>query len=223
MAAILAVACAGPGPERPPPLVAAASDSAAARCAACFPQGRWQMLHAIDFHLADGTGGNAMGVLMLDGHSLSCALMTVEGLTLFEARSPADGSLEVLRALPPFDGQAFAAGLVADIRTLFLPPAGTADHGRLADGSPLCRFTAERTVTDVLPGADGCFRLSTYARSPASGTEFPVRIRTVEARACGPVGGGILPREVTLTGHGPAAYTLNLRLLEAEPLPASAP
>jgi hypothetical protein len=223
LAAILPVACAGPGPERLPPLVAATPDSAAARCAACFPQGRWQMLHAIDFHLADGTDGNAMGIVVLDGRSLSCALMTVEGLTLFEARSPVDGSLEVLRALPPFDGPAFAAGLVADIRTLFLPPAGTAEYGRLADGSPLCRFTAERTVTDLLPGADGCFRLSTYARSPASGADFPVRSRTVEARDCGPAGGGTLPREVRLTGYAPAAYTLNLHLLEAELLPASAP
>jgi len=181
------------------------------------------MLHAIDFRLTDGTSGSALGVLILDGRSLSCALMTVEGLTLFEARSPADGSLEVLRALPPFTGGTFAEGLIADVRTLFQPPTGTASFGRLADGSPLCRYASDRAVTDVHPGTDGCFRLSTYASTPTSGVGSPVRTRTVEARACRMTGGISLPHEVTLTGHGPAGYTLNLRLLGAEPLPAAMP
>lgn len=223
LVAVLLAACARTGPEPLPPMTPSGPGPVADRCAALFVQGRWQMLHAIEFRLADGTSGNALGVLILDGRDLSCALMTVEGLTLFEAHSPEDGPLEVLRALPPFTGGAFAAGLIADVRTLFQPPVGIASFGRLTDGSPLCRYAADQAVTDVLPGTDGCFRLSTYAPTPASGNGSPVRTRTVEARACRMTGGISLPHEVTLTGHGPAGYTLNLRLLGAEPLPAATP
>lgn len=220
---VLLSACAGTGPDRIPQMITFAPGLAADHCAAFFPQGRWQISHAIDFHLADGTRGNALGVLILDGRSLSCALMTMEGLTLFEARSPGDSSLEILRALPPFNGQSFAAGMIADIRTLFQPPAGIASVGRLADGSALCRYAADQTVTDVLPQTDGCFKLSTYAQTLATGVDFPVRTRTVEARACRMIGGNLLAHDMTLTGHGPAGYTLNLRLLSAESLPASIP
>jgi len=223
LVAALLAACAGTGPGPLPPMTPSDPSLVAGRCAAIFPQGRWQMLHAIEFHLADGTSGNALGVLLLDGRGLSCALMTVEGLTLFEAHSAEDGSLEVLRALPPFTGGAFAAGLIADVRALFRTPAGAASFGSLPDGSPVCRYVADRTMTDVLPGTDGCFRLHTYAPTPPSGVGSPVRTRTVEARACGPAGGILLPQALTLTGHGPAGYTMNLRLLGAEPLPDSTP
>jgi hypothetical protein len=221
--AALLVSCAGTDPKPLPQMTASVSEPAVERCAVFFPKGRWQMIHAINFRMADGTTGNALGVMVLDGRSLSCALMTVEGFTLFASRSPDNGPLEVLRALPPFNSQAFAEGLIADVRTLFQLPAGLAGVGRLADGSSLCRYVADQTITDVFPGTDGCFHLATYAQTPASGIDVPVRTRTVEARDCSRVGDSLVPRDVTLTGHGPAAYVLQLHLLSAEPLPASNP
>jgi hypothetical protein len=128
-----------------------------------------------------------------------------------------------LRALPPFDKKSFAEGLIADVRTLFQPPTGVISVGHLADGSLLCRSIADQAVTDVVPKSDGCFQLSTYAPTPASGTHLPVRTRTVEARDCSPVNGSLMPRDMTLTGHGRAGYTLKLHLLSAEPLPAAKP
>jgi len=203
-------------------MTASAPGLAADRCAAFFPKGRWQMVHAIHFRLADGAVGNALGVATLDGRSVTCALMTVEGLTLFAARSPDKGPLEVVRALPPFDGRAFAEGLIADVRTLFLPPAGAVSLGRLADGSELCRFIADQEITDVIPDQDGCFQLATYA-PPASGADAPRRTRTLVARGCRPAGDSLIPGDATLTGHGPAGYTLKLHLLSAEPLPPANP
>lgn len=182
-------------------------------CAALFPRGRWQLVHAIAFHLADGTSGNALGVLVLDGHHINCALMTVEGLTLFEARSTGPEHLEVVRALPPFANQDFAAGLMADLRTLFQPPPGSAEYGSLADGRPVCRSRTGREATDILPQPDGCWQLHTYSDQR--------RTRTVVASACEPTGSEILPRTLVLTAPGPAGYTLNLRLISAEPLPAA--
>lgn len=200
------------------------------RCAALFPQGRWQLVHSIAFRLADGASGHALGVLVLNGQEITCALMTVEGLTLFEARSSEAGNLEVLRAVAPFDNQEFASGLMRDVRTLFQPPLGLAQYGTLADGTPVCRYNAGQMVTDILPQNDGCWRLHTYSEQarlrtdgcqPAELRRELLRIRTVEARSCEAAGPMALPRTLELTGSGPTGYTLNLRLISAESLPAS--
>lgn len=205
-----------------PAMTALTSAPIADRCTSFFPRGRWQLTHAINFRLADGTNGNAVGVLIIDGNELSCALMTIEGLTLFAARSQSDGTLQVLRALPPFDSPGFAAGLIADVRAVFLPPSSVGSVGRLADGRVQCRFATGLEVTDVLPEMDGCFRLSTYAPTGSSG-ETPVQTRTVDAHTCKKLGSALLAHELNLTGHGAAGYTLNMRLLSAEPLPAITP
>jgi hypothetical protein len=222
-------ACASP---RLPRMIASAPGLAADRCAGFFPQGRWQMIHAIDFHLADGTSGNALGVLILDGRSLSCALMTVEGLTLFEARSTGEADPEVLRALPPFDNPEFARGLLRDVRTLVQPPLGLSHYGTLADGTPVCRYDAGQTITDILPQADGCWQLFIYDEQnilrtdgcqPADPRREHRQTRAVIARSCERIGEANLPRRLDLRGFAPSAYTLNLRLLSAEPLPAATP
>ena len=229
---MLLAACAGTRPEPLPRMTASTPDLAAGRCAALFPQGRWQMIHAIDFRLADGTSGNALGVLILDGRSLSCALMTVEGLTLFEARSAEAEVLEVLRALPPFDNREFASGLMRDVRTLFQSPPGLGQYGTLVDGTPVCRYNAGQTITDILPQADGCWQLFTYDEQsslrtdgclPADPRREHRQTRAIAARSCERIGEAILPRRLDLSGFAPSAYTLNLRLLSAEPLPAATP
>lgn len=189
------------------------------RCASFFPKGRWQLVHEINFQLASGAKGTAVGVLIIEGNALSCALMTIEGLTLFTARSHSDGTLQVLRALPPFDSQGFAAGLIADVRAVFLSPPGMVSVGHLADGQVQCRYANGQEVTDVIPKMDGCFRLSTYAPMESSG-EAPVQTRTVDAHTCNQLGNALMAHELNLTGQGAAGYTLNMRLLSAEPLPA---
>lgn len=202
-----------------PAMTAVTSAPIAERCASFFPKGRWQLTHEINFQLASGANGHGVGVLIIDGNALSCALMTTEGLTLFAARSQSDGILQVLRALPPFDSQGFAAGLIADVRAVFLPPPGVVSVGRLADGRVQCRYANGQEVTDVLPKMDGCFRLSTYAPMGSSG-ETPVQTRTVDAHRCNQLGNALMAHELNLTGQGAAGYTLNMRLLSAEPLPA---
>jgi hypothetical protein len=69
-------------------------------------------------------------------------------------------------------------------------------------------------VTDILPQKDGCWRLHTYSEQTS------LRTRTVTARSCGPVDSMILPHDLELIGSGPAGYTLNLRLISAERIPA---
>jgi hypothetical protein len=184
-----------------------------AACTALFPTGRWQFVHSIAFHMAKGVNGTAIGVVVLSGKEIRCALMTVEGLTLFEARSAGDGDMEVVRAIPPFDNRDFAAGLMQDIRTIFRPPPGTVRYGDIADNTAVCRYSATDKVTDVLPRQDGCWSIYTYSDR--------IRARSIHARSCRTVASMQIPESLELLASGPAGYSLNMTLISAEPLPAA--
>ncbi|MBV5318744.1 MAG: hypothetical protein JZU50_13170 [Desulfobulbaceae bacterium] len=228
-AALLLSSCAVVKREPLPKLVrASGATQPLQQCAALFPEGRWQLVHAIAFRMADGTSGNALGALVLNDLEIKCALMTVEGLTLFEARSADEEDLEVLRALPPFDNREFAAGLMRDVRTLFRLPPGAAQYGTLTDGTPVCRYAYGHAVTDILPQEDGCWRMHTYGEQlsirtdgcwPAEPAREQLRTRTIKAQSCSPVASAIFPHSLELIGSGPAGYSLNMRLISAERLP----
>lgn len=182
------------------------------RCAAVFPHGSWQFVHDIAFHMAKGDG-SALGVLVLDDGEIRCALMTIEGLTLFEARATEDGRIEVSRAIAPFDNPDFAAGLMRDLRTIFRPPAGRAEYGRLADDAPLCRYANADGVTDIRPRQDGCWSIAT------SGDRLGTK--SIRASSCRQVDSAAIPERLELVASGPAGYTLNLQLISAERRPAA--
>jgi hypothetical protein len=175
-----------------------------------FPVGRWQFVHSISFHLAQGGDSTAIGVLVLDDRVIHCVLMTVEGLTLFEARSMEEGPIDVIRSVPPFDNQEFAAGLMDDVRTIFQKPQGKAESGRLADGSPVFRYSAAGRETDILPQEDGCWTMHTYSDQ--------VRDRTIRTRSCRMVDSVSIPDDIDLVSDGPAGYALHLHLISVEKL-----
>ncbi len=208
---LLLVSCAV-GQRQPPPEISPAANGAATarQCRDGFPAGRWQFVHAITFHLAAGADGTAIGVLDLDKGEIRCVLMTVEGLTLFAARSAQDRPVVVSRAVPPFDNRGFADGLMADVRSIFLSPPGKADCGRLAGGAPVCRYLAAGRITDILPQKDGCWTMHTYSGG--------IGVRTIRARSCATVDQAIIPKDIDLATSGPAGYTLNLHLIRAEKL-----
>ncbi len=179
------------------------------KCAAVYPRGKRQFVHTIEFHTADGRFSSVLGVTVVDGTSLSCALMTVEGFTLFQARL--SDRLEVDRAVPPFDNPAFATGLMEDVRALFIHPSGQeVRYGRLTDGAESCRMTGpDGAVTDIQPSADGCWKMKTY---DAGGR----LTRTILARSCRMVDSTLLPEELELTVPGPTGYTLKMTLISAD-------
>jgi hypothetical protein len=188
-------------------------DKPAQHCPDYFPAGSWQFVHAITFRLATGGAGTALGVVVLDRKEIRCALMTVEGLTLFEARSTEGQPVQVSRAVPPFDTEVFAAGLMGDVRTIFQKPPGKAEDGRLAGGAQVCRSTAAGQVTDILPQEDGCWTMHTYSEG--------VGVRTIRARSCKAMGTAIIPEDIDLVSSGQAGYTLNMHLISAEKLSAA--
>ena len=151
LAALLLASCAPRAEHRLPELVDVQSDGRQQRCEAVFPAGSWQLVHSLEFSSAGGFAGTVIGVTVVDPPDLSCALVTVEGVTLFEATGGADEEVVVERAVPPFDRPGFAAGLLADVRSMFIaPPDQGVTFGLLPDGRPVCRyFAADGRVTDI--------------------------------------------------------------------------
>lgn len=214
---VLLLCLAGCAAERQPSMPALATVQNGAEATGddqVFPRGRWQFVHAIDFSIAGHAGAQVLGVTSLTGEEMACALMTVEGFTLFEAVYRQGEGVDVRRAVPPFDKPAFAAGLMTDVRTIFLAPgAASRQCGRAADGTSLCRYTeADGEVTDiVLPATGECWQIRTYGADQRL-------VRSVVGRSCRKMGALLVPEYLELKGFGPANYTLKMTLIRAENL-----
>lgn len=204
------VGCAAQQPSLPE-LIAEAGEERG--CAAVFPQGRWEFVHTIEFSMADGSGATVLGVTSLAGDEIACALMTVEGFTLFEAVYREKGGLEVRRAVPPFDKPAFAAGLMEDVRTIFRAPSpAKVQYGSVAGNIPTCRYTGgDGRITDILPAMAGCWQIRTYGADQALS-------RSVAGRSCRKEGESLIPEYLELKGFGPSNYTLKMTLIHVENL-----
>ncbi|GAB6907702.1 conserved exported hypothetical protein [Desulfosarcina cetonica] len=181
-------------------------------CASFFARDGWQFVHIIEATPPGRSAMTLMGVVQLTPPDLHCALMTLEGLVLFEARW--DGRMTVLRALPPFDNKGFAQGLVDDIRLIFLtPPVSRQSVGRLDDGRPVCRYRlADGETRDLVQTADGGWEMRCYR--PGRGLTKTLTTDALPTdRSRMPV-----PAHMQLKTHGMLGYNLTLTLVEAQPL-----
>lgn len=170
--------CATPPETRLPELTATGYEQELHGCAAVFPEGNWQFAHIIDFTLGDGSGTPVIGITSLNGTDIDVALITVEGLTLFDAAFHYDGGTDVRRAVPPFDGPEFAQGLIGDIRAIFQPPTGSMAMGQVAGVTSACRYTsAAGRVVDVLPDVSDCWQIKSY-------TSDLIMDRSIVGRSC---------------------------------------
>ncbi len=200
--------CSIPGPPR----LAVGSCVDLADCESIYPQGHWQFVHLIEFQLPNGTGGTVIGITVIEGNAVQCALTTTEGMTLFEAE---DGdTLKILQAVPPFDKPGFAEGLMADVRAIFLQPPGAPVCGALADERRTCRFRQQDgKLTDILPEPDArkCFRIITWSADHR-------QTRIITAKDCRQQDGYRQARSLTLNSSGIKNYTLKMSLINAEQL-----
>ena len=145
---------------------------------------------------------------------LRAVLMSVEGLTLFDATA-AGADLTVHRAVPPLDDPDFGAGLVADVALALLAPQGPGPlPGRLPDGRAACRhLRADGAVLDLLPAA---------AAEPARVDRYAVNEDLIRRVVFEDPGGALgLAGRIRLTAPGVVGYRLELTLLEAEPVTPS--
>jgi len=213
------VACAEKTQLRLPQLMGAVESLEKNDCAAVFPQGNRQFVHAIDFTMQNGSGTAVVGVTSLNDDNIACALVTVEGLTLFEAVFRHDESFTVKRAVPPFDSPEFATGLIGDIRAIFQPPSGHGSRGKLLLPAPaagltaVCRYKVPAGgVVDVLPDVDGCWQIRSY-------TSDGIMDRTIVGQSCKEQSGGLIPDSIELKTYGPTGYTLKMTLIRADTIP----
>lgn len=206
--ALLVLSCAGLPPIAPNTAMGRSVDSARV-----YPQGSWQFLHSLQAELPGGRRLGLLGLTVLSSTDRRhrSVLMTLEGFVLFDGESESD-RLTVHRALPPFDSPHFAAGLMQDIRLVFMEPEGPAVAiGRLEGGGEVRRVrAADGGTVDVesLPG--GNWRIRQYSSSDRL-------IRTATARhGSGDIAG--FPQWIELTAAGGQDYEITMTLLEAVPI-----
>ncbi len=207
---LLLVACAGVNSPLPP-LSETVVVKESQACTRIFPQGKWQFVHSIDFSMAGGAGSTLLGVTTLSGKSFQCALVTVEGFTLFEAVYHGDKSIEVRRAVPPFDNKGFAEGMVRDIRAIFQPPQRVkVEYGEVAGAGATCRYyDVEGRVVDVLSEIDDCWQIKGY-------TLDLVLDRSIVGRSCRKKESSLIPEYLELKSHGRSGYTLKMTLIRVD-------
>jgi hypothetical protein len=177
-----------------------------------FPQGRWQLYHAIEATVPGGRQGLLTGVTVLSSRerSIECALMTVEGFVLFKGRF--DGRLTVDRAVAPFDRPGFAQGLMEDLAALFFAPPGLpCQTGRIDRQERIYRYCQPGRTTDILLKPDQSWEVHQYdSRNRLA--------RSIEARAMTRIDGQSFAEKLTLRHRGLLGYRLGLKLIEAVPL-----
>ena len=181
-------------------------------CGDVFPAARWRLVHSIETVIAGQSGGVVIGVTVVSPaeREVEAIIMTLEGLVMFHARSSGD-SVDIRRAIAPFDSPRFARGLIDDVTLLFLAPAAVEKmSGISAGGYFTCRYVRkDASAVDIVPGPDGGWKLMEYDR------RSKLR-RKVTADSEGDCPGARLPCRIDLKAFQRPAYTLKMSLIEAE-------
>jgi hypothetical protein len=203
LAVALLPACAGPRHLRNEPINPAV-------CRLPFTSTSCRYVHALDAELPGGERMTVMGVSVIDpeADTVQAAIMTLEGLVLFDATA-SGGSMQVHRAVPPFDGQQFAEGLIQDVRFIFMCPAGApTTTGRLDDGSSVCRYHDNFNMTvDVIVHPGRGWEVEQFSA-------FGKKLRSLKIDA---LKNGI-PGMLEFEAFSPKPYALHMKLISAEPV-----
>ena len=178
-------------------------------CPNPFLKQKTTLIHAIEVHMSGGVKNTVIGVTEADPatRAISCAIMTAEGMVLFEAIKT-EGSLDIRRALPPFDSVHFARNMLEDIKLIFFEPRGKIEKmGFLPSGETACRWrTSNSDTVDVLKTSSGLPEVKRY-----SGSGNVRRYIKFSDLA-----GGFY-QNIELRAKELASYTLFMNLVEARP------
>lgn len=182
-------------------------------CDRIFPQGNWQLLHAIEATAPGDRKQTILGLSQISSgdHSAHCVMMTLEGMVLFEAHF--DGTIDVGRAVPPFDKPGMAEGIIEDLRLIFFPPdMPKTQTGTFTKHERVCRYPLpDGGALDIEIGNDGRWLIHKYSRLNRV-------VRTVRSESEPKPSPHGMPERITLEAHGLTGYRLNLTLIEANPM-----
>lgn len=193
--------------------------------------GSWQFVHIIEITPPGHRTITLMGVVQTDDAPwrIHCALLSLEGLVLFEARWEADETT-VLRALPPLDKPGFADGLMADLLFIFMAPdIASQTFAQLKNGTPVCRYVLKNgEIRDFLTFPNGSWQLLRYAGGTRLAQTLTVGVPSetgdiitlpahLSLKARNIWGDDLsLPVHRTLKTHGLLGYDLVLTLVSAD-------
>ena len=180
-------------------------------CNRPFPSHPWRAVHAIHITGPLKQKDAVIGVTIVvpAERRIRTVIMTIEGLVLFDANH-FQGLTTRRRAIPPLDKPAFSDGLLHDVSLIFLPPEGTNRQvGRDSEGRLVCRWINQgEGTTDMVICNNGERQILQYNRKDRLRREIIISPHQKNS----------LPREVTFQCHGLGGYTLEMTLLELEPL-----
>jgi hypothetical protein len=179
-------------------------------CPSPFLKEEYRLVHAIEIRVAGKTQSAVIGITLADPNTrlVSCAVMTVEGMVLFEAESGPD-MLKVNRALPPFDSVNFAKNMIEDIKLIFFAPEGQIQKkGNLPDGSTACRHhEINGDWIDVMTDKSEGIAIKRYA--PGGILKRQVKFNKTT---------GNIYQSIEMQANETFNYSLLMTLIEAEPV-----
>lgn len=179
-------------------------------CDRIFPQGEWQLLHAMEATAPGGRKQTILGLSQISSkkQTIHCVVMTLEGMVLFEADY--DGTIDVRRAVPPFDKPGIAEGIIEDLRLIFFSPdRPKTETGTITKQERVCRYPLPGGgAQDIEIGNDHRWTIHKYNRRNRV-------VRTVRTESAPDESVPGMPERITLEAHGLAGYRLNLSLIEA--------
>jgi hypothetical protein len=179
-------------------------------CPSPFLKEKYRLVHSIEARMTGNQRSSIIGVTLADpvSRSVSCAIMTAEGMVLFEAESNR-GELNVNRALPPFDSEDFAKNMIDDIKLIFFAPIGKIQNrGYLPDGSTACRYLQESgDWIDVIENESAGNEIKRYSSSGA----LKRHIRFIKTAKN-------IHQRIELLANETFDYSLLMNLIEARPV-----
>ncbi len=185
------------------------ADGKISACPSAFLKERYRLIHAIEIRTVGDTRGAIIGITLADPATrlISCAIMTAEGIVLFEAEEDA-GLLKVNRALPPFDSTDFAQNMIDDIKLIFFAPAGKiVEKGNLPGGVAVCRWREKNGGwIDVLSNQSKGIEIKRY--SSCGSLKRHVKFGKTDKN---------IYQNIELTANELYSYSLLMTLIEAQP------
>ena len=207
-------ACAGPPKIRP--VTSPNTQAVEADCAKVFPSGHWRFVHSISVKLPDGRQGLFVGVTVIsaDAGTIDCVIMSVEGFVFFDARM--DGELTIHRAVRPFESEAFARGIMRDIKLIFFKPRGRAvETGLSENGFFACRYRlSDGGVEDVTTFPDNSWEIRQYDKN----RRLTRTVNALQAKNLSSEIPSLVADTLKLKAHDRHPYELTMKLVEAERL-----
>jgi hypothetical protein len=191
------------------------AENKALTCPAPFLKEKYRLVHAIETRMAGDTQSAIIGVTLADPATrfVSCAIMTAEGMVLFEAES-GPGMLKVNRALPPFDSMDFAKKIIEDIKLIFFVPEGKIQKkGHLPNGATACRYNEKNGdwIDVIIDKSEG-----TAIKRYSSDGVLKRQVKFNETA-------GNIYQSIELQANETFNYSLLMTLIEAQPAKNESP